>query len=343
MTWVTDRQLLNEYGDWKIYRPNLAAGGWAFEYNNSWFPDIDDTAAVLLALLKQSPENALTQSVERAVAWILGMQSRDGGWAAFDADNDKDLLNDHPFCDMSSLCDPSTPDVTGRVLEALGIFRNRLQTQLRSHANDSRAALLIKKWQNKINAACDRALIFLRRTQETQGSWYGRWGVNYIYGTSNVLCGLGQMNSGPGKIGAADPMILQGLTWLKHVQNGDGGWGESLISYSDKRCMGRGESTSSQTAWALMALLAYLPPKDRAIQNGVDWLLRNQNSADPKPAYEGGVPVPTPRGRTWSEESFTGTGFPNHFYLRYHLYRHYFPLMALGRFAVQARESETAH
>jgi squalene-hopene/tetraprenyl-beta-curcumene cyclase len=318
MNWVAARQITREHGDWKIYRPHLPSGGWSFEYHNSWYPDIDDTAAVILAFLKLNPDWAESATIDRAVSWILGMQNRDGGWAAFDVDNDKEHLNDIPFSDMQSLCDPSTPDVTGRVIEALGCVLQHVPQR-----------------REEITAASARAIKYLRRTQELPGSWFGRWGVNYIYGTSNVLCGLASLQGA--MIAKTDPMIEHALRWIQHVQGIDGGWGESVASYADKRWMGRGESTPSQTAWALMALLAYLPPQHPAIQRGVEWLLKHQELAPQVPAYEGGAPVPTPHGRTWREEQFTGTGFPNHFYLRYHLYRHYFPMMALGRFAKACR------
>ncbi len=310
MGWVLKHQILVEHGDWKVYRPKLPSGGWAFEYENSWYPDIDDTAAVILAILKQDPKRVDSDAMLRAVRWVLGMQNKDGGWAAFDVDNDKLFLNEIPFSDMDSLCDPSSPDVTGRVIEALGL-----------------ALAHSRLLETEIVPACERALNYLRKTQELQGSWYGRWGVNYVYGTSNVLCGLAQL-----KVPANDPMVIRAIEWLKQVQNADHGWGESLASYTDKRWMGRGESTPSQTAWALMGLLAYLPANDDSVTRGVQWLLRQQTPAKTSQAYEGGEAVPCPRGSTWNEKQFTGTGFPNYFYLRYHLYRHYFPMMALGRY-----------
>jgi squalene-hopene/tetraprenyl-beta-curcumene cyclase len=316
MNWVLKHQILVEHGDWKVYRPKLPAGGWAFEYENSWYPDIDDTAAVILALLKQDPKRAESEAVQRAVRWVIGMQNRDGGWAAFDVDNDKLFLNEIPFSDMDSLCDPSTPDVTGRVIEALGFVL--------SHS---------KLMEKEIVPACEKALNYIRKTQELPGSWYGRWGVNYVYGTSNVLCGLARLTSLTStNVSSHDPMVVRATEWLKQVQNADGGWGESLASYADKRWMGRGESTASQTAWALMGLLAYLPAHDEAITRGVQWLLKTQVPAQASDAFEGDLPVPSPKGKTWDEKQFTGTGFPNYFYLRYHLYRHYFPMMALGRY-----------
>jgi squalene-hopene/tetraprenyl-beta-curcumene cyclase len=310
MEWVLKHQILVEYGDWKVYRPKLKSGGWAFEYENSWYPDLDDTAAVLLALLKQDPSRVDSEAVTRAVSWLLGMQNRDGGFAAFDVDNDKLFLNEIPFSDMDSLCDPSSPDVTGRVLEAFGLVLS-----------------LSRKMERELVPACERALNYLRKSQEVQGSWFGRWGVNYVYGTSNVLCALARM-----KVPASDPMIIRAVEWLREVQNADDGWGENLASYAEKRWMGRGESTASQTAWALMGLIAYLPAQDKAITRGVRWLLKHQVKAKPTKAFEGDAPVPSPTGMTWDEKQFTGTGFPNYFYLRYHLYRHYFPMMALGRY-----------
>lgn len=188
---------------------------------------------------------------------------------------------------MDSLCDPSTPDIVGRVLEALGLLADP-----------------------QYQAAAARGIAYCRRTQEPEGSWFGRWGVNYLYGTSNVLCGLTRQ-----KVPAADPMVLKAIAWIRSVQNADGGFGECLESYANRALMGKGRSTPSQTAWAVMGLLAYLPREDRSVQRGIQWLVDHQNA-------DGG----------WTEEEFTGTGFPNHFYLRYNLYRHYFPLMALGRF-----------
>jgi squalene-hopene/tetraprenyl-beta-curcumene cyclase len=216
------------------------------------------------------------------------MQNEDGGWAAFDKQNDKVFLNEIPFSDMDSLCDPSTPDIVGRVLEALGILDDPAHREV-----------------------CDRGVAYLRASQEPEGSWFGRWGVNYVYGTSNVLVALARQ-----RVAAAEPMVARAIAWLRSVQNADGGWGECLESYANRALMGKGKSTASQTAWALMALLAYLPREDTAVQRGVQWLVERQ----------------TAQG-SWDEEEFTGTGFPNHFYLRYNLYRHYFPLMALGRYA----------
>jgi squalene-hopene/tetraprenyl-beta-curcumene cyclase len=318
--WVVDRQVNVDYGDWKVYRPELVSGGWSFEYFNTWYPDVDDTAAVLLAILKQDPGAATGEPMRRAVEWTLGMQNKDGGWAAFDVDNDKQFLTQIPFSDMDSLCDPSSPDVTGRMIEAFGLLlelaAEKLAPELRARVEDSIA----------------HGIQYLRATQEVQGSWFGRWGVNYVYGTSNVLCGLARVG-----MSAQDPMVERGLAWLKHVQSPSGGWGESLASYKDKSWMGRGEPTASQTGWAVMGLVSFLPANDTAIERGVRWLVEHQVAARPQGAKEGGVAVPEPKGFTWDETHPTGTGFPNYFYLRYHLYRHYFPMMALGRYLQAAR------
>jgi len=288
--WVKDLQILADYGDWKVYNPEGRPGGWSFEYTNTWYPDVDDTAAIVIGFLKHDPALARTEMIQRAVEWVVSMQNDDGGWAAFDKKNDKLFLNEIPFSDMASLCDPSTPDIVGRVLEALGLLDDP-----------------------KYRDVCARGLAYLRSSQEPEGSWFGRWGVNYVYGTSNVLCALAAQ-----RIPRHDPMVVRALAWLKSVQNADGGFGECLESYDQRALMGKGRSTASQTAWGVMALCAYLPPDDGAVQRGIAWLVDHQNA-------EG----------SWDEEEFTGTGFPGHFYLRYNLYRHYFPLMALGRF-VQA-------
>ncbi len=293
--WLEARQVLDVRGDWSVLRPALAAGGWAFEYENRFYPDVDDTAAVLALLVRRCPGALGSHAVQRGLAWMLGMQSRDGGWGAFDADNDKTFLNDIPFSDMDSLCDPSTPDVTGHALELLGALRT-------ARGADER------------EPAITRGLAYLRRTQEPEGAWYGRWGVHYLYGTHAALCAFASLG-----VPRADPQVTRALDWLRRVQNADGGFGESVLAYRDRAHMGRGTSTPSQTAWALLALLAYLPADHAAITRGVRWLLARQ-------CVGAG-----PETGTWREPEFTATGFPNHFYLRYHLYRHYFPLMALGR------------
>ncbi len=293
--WLAARQVLDVRGDWSVLRPALEPGGWAFEYENRHYPDVDDTAAVLAVLLRQRPGALGTAPIERGLRWMLGMQGRDGGWGAFDADNDKTFLNDIPFSDMDSLCDPSTPDVTGHVLELLGALRGAPGAEARE-------------------GAIARGVSYLRRTQEPEGSWYGRWGVHYVYGTHAALCALSSLG-----VPRSDRQVTRALEWLVSVQNADGGFGESVLAYRDRAWMGRGASTPSQTAWALLALGGYLPHDHAAITRGVRWLCDRQ------------VVGAGAETGTWPEPEFTATGFPNHFYLRYHLYRHYFPLQALGR------------
>lgn len=303
MEWVKARQQLGPEGDWRIYRPGLSPGGWSFEYHNTWYPDVDDTAAVLLAFLKQNPESRETTGVIRATEWVIGMQNKDGGFAAFDYNNNKVFLNKIPFSDMNSLCDPSTADVTGRVLEAFGL----LVEEPRRIAVDL---------EGRVRSSSQRAINYLTKQQESTGAWFGRWGSNYVYGTSNVLCGLTYF-SNDSKV---QKLVSPAIDWLKSVQNGDGGWGEELITYKDPVRAGRGTSTASQTAWGLMGLLAHLPPADESIRKGIGYLVSTQT------IRKGG-------GASWPETQYTGTGFPGFFYIGYELYAHYFPLMALGRFA----------
>ena len=303
--WIKDRQLLGPEGDWRIYQPNITPGGFSFEYHNSWYPDVDDTAAVIIAFLKQDPNSASSNHVIRAVQWSLGMQNKDGGWAAFDYENNKLFLNKIPFSDMESLLDPSTADVTGRVLEAFGL--------LRSTSNKVNVPEALSK---RVDLACDRAIKYLASTQERNGSWYGRWGSNYIYGTSNVMCGLAYYyDSHP----LVPPLVESAIVWLKSIQNADGGFGEVLDTYRDPTLAGQGRSTASQTAWGAMALLAHLPNSDDAVEESIAYLVSTQTET-------------RGHGATWPETEYTGTGFPNFFYLGYSYYSHYFPMMALGRY-----------
>ncbi|KID84591.1 Hopene cyclase [Metarhizium guizhouense ARSEF 977] len=305
--WIKSRQLLDSHGDWSVNNPNLAPGGFCFQYYNSWYPDVDDTAAVILAIVNHDRDAASGMVVTRAALWICGMQNRDGGWGAFDRNNDSLWLNKIPFSDMNAMCDPSSADVTGRVLEAFG------QMMRESDKKSITDAGLV----HRISAACKAALVYLANTQETTGAWYGRWGVNYIYGTSNVLCGLQFFRDGNGLV---QDMIASAAAWLQSHQNQDGGWGETVDSYKDSSLAGQGPSTPSQTAWAIMGLLAAQGPNDKSITAAIEYLLRTQTTCPDI-------------GGTWPEDRHTGTGFPNHFYFGYAFYRHYFPLMALGRYA----------
>jgi len=288
-TWLLGKQT-SRAGDWSR-RNHAPPGGWFFEHENAFYPDVDDTCMALMVLRRARggvPRAAQDAAVRRGLAWMLGMQNDDGGWASFDRGNDKRWLTEVPFADHNAMIDPSTADITGRVLESL------------SHFPEFTASHPVVR----------RALSFLRRAQETDGAWYGRWGVNYIYGTWQVLRGVRCIGEDP-----EAPYVRRGARWLEDHQNADGGWGESVASYDDPSRRGVGASTPSQTAWALMGLFAASGPDGAAVRRGVRWLLEAQTA-------EG----------TWEQEPWTGTGFPKVFYLNYHHYRHYFPLMALGQY-----------
>ncbi len=285
--WLLAREVRRP-GDWSRTAPELEPGGWFFEYRNGFYPDTDDTAMVLMGLAKTgaatTPETQ--PAVERGLRWLLGMQNRDGGWAAFDRDINRELLTKIPFADHNAMLDPSCPDITARVLEALGHFGHSVE-----------------------DAQVKRALDFIRQTQDQRGCWPGRWGVNYVYGTWQVLAGLQSVG-----FDRADPMVRRAVGWLRQVQQPCGGWGESCRSYDDPEWAGRGEPTASQTAWALLGLIAAGEARSEMVRSGIDYLVRTQR--------EDG---------NWDEAPFTGTGFPKVFYLKYHLYSLYFPLMALAR------------
>ncbi|KAL3697977.1 hypothetical protein R1sor_012053 [Riccia sorocarpa] len=322
--WMLDRQCLVQHGDWKVYRPKLEAGGWSFEYFNTWYPDVDDSAVVLISLFKQDPNSIHRSNVQKGLKWVVGMQNKDGGWGAFDVENDKHFLNEIPFSDMDALSDPSCPDLAGHILEMLGIYLQISEEYAQTEPHQT--------LRREVMSSVSRGVKYLQVSQEFQGSWFGRWGVNYLYGTSGCLCGLGSIG-----FPKSDLMVCRAIEWLKGCQNDDGGWGEGFASYGDKSMMGKGTgSTASQTAWAVIGLLAYLSSDDVSIKRGVMWLLQNLSPLTKTgEAYEGGLklPVNCSVGMTWTEDQFTGTGFPDHVYLRYELYRHYFPMMALGRYA----------
>lgn len=329
LAWMKSRQLLGAQGDWRVYRPYINSGGFAFEYNNSWYPDIDDTSAVILALVKADPASITSECVIAAVEWVLGMQNRDGGWAGFDCDNDHLYLNKIPFSDMEAFCDPSTADVTGGVVEALGLI---LRTCGPKQRESPRMADLLARMEQ----ACGSALDYLVSEQEADGSWYGRWGVNYLYGTTNVLWGLEHFHGRPGHEDL-DIVIARALDFLSRCQNPDGGWGESAMSYgapelsfakSHERQYSACTSNPSQTAWALMALLAYHPISDSRIVRGIAHLLETQTES----ASSGSA-----ASLTWPEPLYTATGFPGHMMLSYEYYKHYFPMMAIGRFLENIR------
>ncbi|MBN1146036.1 MAG: squalene--hopene cyclase [Anaerolineales bacterium] len=292
-TWLLGQEIRTS-GDWLVKNPKVSPGGWAFEFENDQYPDLDDSAVVPLALRRVLlPEEAnKAQAINRALDWVLAMQSKDGGWAAFDRDNNKYILTQAPFVDFMSPLDPTCPDVTAHVVELLG----ELEPE---------------------SAALERALAYLKRTQQADGSWYGRWGVNYLYGTSMAIAGLRAAGLPEG-----DAHIRRAVDWLKSVQNPDGGWGESCESYAAPSLRGKGASNASQTAWSLNGLLAAGEIGASAVQAGIDFLLRTQ-------AEDG----------SWVESAFTATGFPQIFYLRYDLYRVYFPLIALSRYWVGLQDT----
>jgi squalene-hopene/tetraprenyl-beta-curcumene cyclase len=275
--------------DWIVSSPGAEPGGWYFQFENERYPDVDDSAVVLMALAKlKMPEKAeLQESIRRGVQWVLAMQGSDGGWGAYDKDNNRIVFNYIPFADHRALLDPSTSDLAGRCLEMLGALG-----------------------YDSAHPAVAPALAFLKKEQEQDGSWYGRWGVNYIYGTWSVLAGLRAIGEDP-----SAPYIRRAVAWLESKQNSDGGWGESCLSYVDSANSGKGESTPSQTAWALMALMSAGVTDSFSVARGVQFLLRHQMTDG-----------------SWEEIRHTGTGFPGVFYLRYHWYCQYFPLWALAMY-----------
>jgi len=283
--WILQKQV-RSIGDWKVKNKKGQPGGWYFEFNNEFYPDIDDSAMVCLALTQVEHPNGRYQreSVQRAIDWILSMQSKNGGWASFDKNNDKMVFQHIPFADHNAMLDPPTVDITGRILEMLAAYGYD-----RSHP------------------AVKKAIRFLRQQQEADGSWFGRWGVNYIYGTMLVLRGLEAIG-----VDSHEPSIQQAAEWLRMMQNADGGWGETCGSYDDPTLKGVGPSTPSQTAWAVMGLLAAGDTRSDSVARGIAYLLRTQN-----------------QDGSWDEAYYSGTGFPRVFYLRYHMYPQYFPLIAL--------------
>jgi squalene-hopene/tetraprenyl-beta-curcumene cyclase len=319
------RMQIRTRGDW-AETVDTEPGGWCFEWANDFYPDCDDTAMALLALQTQFSNQASSraalppelhlaseashenhehmasmhdsiQAIDRGLRWMLAMQNRDGGWGAFDRNNDREFLCHVPFADHNAMIDPSTPDLTGRVLESLAKLGYRVG-----------------------NAAVDRGVAYVRRTQNADGSWFGRWGVNYIYGTWQSLVGLIAVG-----VPTDDPTVVTGANWLLAHQQACGGWGESPDSYEFPHMRGQGAVTASQTAWALMGLMAAGMYDHPAVTRGIRYLLSAQND-----------------NGTWDEPEFTGTGFPRVFYLRYHYYPIYFPLLALSQWAVTSNSDRTA-
>jgi squalene-hopene/tetraprenyl-beta-curcumene cyclase len=285
--WLLDEEITVK-GDWSVRRPDVEPGGWAFEFDNDGYPDTDDTAEIVLAVRRvdhTEPER-LRGVIDRAVDWTVGMQCKDGGWGAFDADNTRELAYKLPFCDFGAVIDPPSADVTAHIVEMM--------------AAEGRAD----------DVACRRGIRWLLKAQERDGSWLGRWGSNFVYGTGAVVPALVAAGISP-----RNPRIRRAVRWLEDKQAEDGGWGEDMRSYSDPSWAGRGTSTASQTSWALLALLAAGERSSEATRRGIAWLVEHQR----------------PDG-TWDEPEFTGTGFPGHFFINYHLYRLVFPVSALGRY-----------
>jgi squalene-hopene/tetraprenyl-beta-curcumene cyclase len=291
LDWLKPLQVLDVKGDWIEQRPNVRPGGWAFQYNNAHYPDLDDTAVVVMAMDRARALRGATfdQAIDRGREWVVGLQSKDGGWGAFDADNAYHYLNNIPFADHGALLDPPTADLTARCLSMLAQLGERPAT----------------------SEPMRRALRWLERDQHPEGSWYGRWGMNYIYGTWSVLCALNAAG-----VDHQSPMFRKAVQWLAAIQNPDGGWGEDGSSYKlDYHGYEEAPSTASQTAWALLGLMAAGEVEHAAVGRGIRYLAQNQG-------VDG----------LWDEPRYTATGFPRVFYLRYHGYRRFFPLWAMARY-----------
>ncbi|MDH3665921.1 MAG: squalene--hopene cyclase [Paracoccaceae bacterium] len=288
LDWLAEKQILDHVGDWAVRRPGLRPGGWAFQYENPDYPDVDDTAVVVMAMHRADPER-YTMNIARACEWLVGMQSRSGGWGAFDPENEHFYLNSIPFADHGALLDPPTVDVTARCVGALA------QVDAKTYADPIRLGIG-----------------FIKREQEPDGSWFGRWGANYIYGTWSALVALK---------GAGEDMrqtyIRNAVAWLKGRQRADGGWGEGLESYEDWGAGHGRDSVPSQTAWALLGLMSAGEIESDAVARGIDWLDSAPRETD---------------GPRWEEALYTGTGFPKVFYLKYHGYAAFFPLWAMARY-----------
>jgi squalene-hopene/tetraprenyl-beta-curcumene cyclase len=292
LDWLLPRQVLDVKGDWAAKAPDVRPGGWAFQYNNAHYPDLDDTAVVVMAMdraRRAKPNAAYDAAIERGREWIEGMQSRDGGWAAFDVNNLEYYLNNIPFSDHGALLDPPTEDVTARCISMLAQLGDTVQSSRTMAAG----------------------VAYLRRTQLAEGSWYGRWGLNYIYGTWSVLCALNAAG-----VDRQDPVVRKAVDWLLSIQNADGGWGEDATSYRlDYKGFEGASTTASQTAWALLGLMAAGEVENPAVVRGVEYLITTQSQKG-----------------LWDEQRYTATGFPRVFYLRYHGYSKFFPLWALARY-----------
>ncbi|MEO0623252.1 MAG: squalene--hopene cyclase [Pseudomonadota bacterium] len=296
LDWLADKQILDHVGDWAVRRPHVRPGGWAFQYENPDYPDVDDTAVVIMAMHRADPDR-YAENIARACEWIVGMQSRSGGWGAFDPENEHYYLNSIPFADHGALLDPPTVDVTARCVGALA------QVDAEAHAE-----------------AIQRGIGFIRRAQEEDGSWYGRWGANYIYGTWSALVAL----NGAGE-DMSQPYVRRAVDWLKARQRADGGWGEGLESYEPWGAGFARTSTPSQTAWALLGLISAGEVDTPEVARGVRWLAEAPRETE---------------GPRWQERHWTGTGFPRVFYLKYHGYAAFFPIWALARYEAVSNSND---
>jgi squalene-hopene/tetraprenyl-beta-curcumene cyclase len=305
--WMLSKEV-RHFGDWAVKVRNAQPGGWYFEFNNEFYPDTDDSAQVLLALNKVdniARERYQHDVCKRAIAWIFAMQCKSGGWASFDKDNTKMVFENVPFADHNAMLDPPTVDITGRILEMLATYG-----------------------YTQADRRVQKAIKFILSEQEPDGSWFGRWGVNYLYGTFLVLRGLDAIG-----IWNHEPQIQQAAEWVRSVQNADGGWGESCASYDDPATRGVGVSTPSQTAWAILALLAAGDTRSDSLAKGTRWLMERQRA-------DGSWDESMGEGAK-RQAVITGTGFPRVFYLAYHLYRNYFPLLALSNYRSALERSST--
>ncbi|MDQ2832885.1 MAG: squalene--hopene cyclase, partial [Acidobacteriota bacterium] len=303
--WLMSKEVRSK-GDWSYTLPNVQPGGWYFEFNNEFYPDVDDSAQVLLALncVSHPRERNQIEVSQRALDWIFAMQCKNGGWASFDKDNTKMIFQYIPFADHNAMLDPPTVDITGRILEMLANYG-----------------------YTRRDKRVEKAIQFVLDEQETDGSWFGRWGVNYLYGTFLVLRGLEAIG-----VWNHEPAVQQAAEWIRMMQNADGGWGETCTSYDDPAQRGIGPSTPSQTAWAVLGLLAAGDTRSDSVAKGIRWLVTMQQ--------ESGSWAESAEARN-QEAVYTGTGFPRVFYLAYHLYRDYFPLLALTTYK-RAMEKELA-
>ncbi len=290
-SWLLNKEV-KFVSDWGRNVRNPEPGGWFFEFENPHYPDVDDTAMVTMALKRLGGEVA-EPAIARGLKFLLALQNDDGGWAAFDKTKDRPILEKIPFADHNAMQDPSCPDIAGRVLECLG------------HCGFTESHPVVM-----------RAIKYIRREQDESGAWWGRWGVNYVYGTWQVLTGLRAVGQD-----MSSEYVRRAVDWLRSVQKSDGSFGESCDSYEDSSLKGKGESTASQTAWGAMALMAAVDANDPAVKWAINWLLEHQGTDG-----------------NWEEQFYTGTGFPKVFYLKYHLYRLYFPVTAMGRYTRRAGE-----